>query len=146
MASRRFGDTGEAACASRGCMPRASPHLLPPKPGMSSSSWQGRSSGSSPALLGGSINAPLVRSGSDKRLLLFRGFAVAWLIAFFPAFWAYHGAIDGCHWSDVPIRARPTYPRSCISPHLRRKRTCCRLARSVGMGWGEGVGAGLMTA
>ena len=111
---------------------------------MSSSSWQGRSSGSSPALLGGSINAPLVRSGSDKRLLLFRGFAVAWLIAFFPAFWAYHGAIDGCHWSDVPIRARPTCPRPRISPHLRRKGTCSRpcrrLARSVGMGWGEGVG------
>ena len=80
---------------------------------MSSSSWQGRSSGSSPALLGGSINAPLVRSGSDKRLLLFRGFAVAWLIAFFPAFWAYHGAIDGCHWSDVPIRA----PHPPASPH-----------------------------
>ena len=80
---------------------------------MSSSSWQGRSSGSSPALLGGSINAPLVRSGSDKRLLLFRGFAVAWLIAFFPAFWAYHGALDGCHWSDVPIRA----PHPPASPH-----------------------------
>ena len=46
--------------------------------GMSSSSWQGRSSGSSPALLGGSINAPLVRSGSDKRLLLFRGGRRQW--------------------------------------------------------------------
>ena len=99
-------------------MPRASPHLLPPKPGMSSSSWQGRSSGSSPALLGGSINAPLVRSGPDKRLLLFRGFAVAWLIAFFPAFWAYHGAIDGCHWSDVPIRAPPS---PSAGPHQRRE-------------------------
>ena len=35
------------------------------------------------------------------------------LIAFFPAFWAYHGAIDGCHWSDVPIRA----PHPPAPPH-----------------------------
>ncbi len=40
----------------------------------------------------------------SRGAVLLRIVGLCWLITFFPAFWFYHGLIDGSRWSDVAIR------------------------------------------
>lgn len=40
----------------------------------------------------------------SRRVVALRSFGLLWSVVFFPAFWFYHGFIDGSRWSDVVVR------------------------------------------
>jgi hypothetical protein len=54
-----------------------------------------------PLLLNG--DGPGFRAAT-ARVIALRAFGLLWLVAFFPAFWFYHGLIDGSQWDDVAVR------------------------------------------
>lgn len=45
-----------------------------------------------------------LEAAPSRGTVLLRVFGLTWLVTFFPAFWFYHGLVDGSRWSDVVIR------------------------------------------
>ena len=51
-----------------------------------------------------SLSRRLQAAPPSRCVVALRSFGLLWSIVFFPAFWFYHGVIDGSRWSDVVVR------------------------------------------